>query len=171
PCTFSNVSALNMTAEWAAKSVALMTSAALLGLAVSAPAFADTKPKQPQPPARMSAVGGTKLGLAGTQVNLTGGAPVLPKELSARSWIVADAESGDVLAAHNPHWRLPPASTLKMLFADTVLPKFPKSTSHKVAPSELAGIGEGSSVVGIKENATYTVHDLWLGVFLKSGND
>ncbi|CAM5378548.1 hypothetical protein SANTM175S_07173 [Streptomyces antimycoticus] len=54
------------------------------------------------------------------------GAPVLPKELSARSWIVADAESGDVLAAHNAHWRLAPASTLKMLFADTLLPKLPK---------------------------------------------
>ncbi|MEV7449187.1 D-alanyl-D-alanine carboxypeptidase family protein, partial [Streptomyces nigra] len=28
-----------------------------------------------------------------------------------------------------------------------------------------------SSVVGIKENETYKVHDLWLGVFLASGND
>ncbi|MGW0740748.1 D-alanyl-D-alanine carboxypeptidase family protein [Streptomyces sp. NPDC002817] len=119
----------------------------------------------------MSTVGGARLGQAGTQVNLASGVPVLPKDISARSWIVADAESGDVLAAHNAHWRLAPASTLKMLFADTLLPKFPSTTEHKVVPSDLAGVGAGSSMVGIKEDETYTVHDLWLGVFLRSGND
>jgi D-alanyl-D-alanine carboxypeptidase (penicillin-binding protein 5/6) len=119
----------------------------------------------------MSSVGGARLGQAGTQVSLAGDAPVLPKDLSARSWIVADAESGEVLAAHNAHWRLAPASTLKMLFADTLLPKFPKTQKHKVVPTDLAGIGAGSSLVGIKEDETYTVHDLWLGVFLRSGND
>lgn len=123
------------------------------------------------PPANMSSVGGTRLGQAGTQVAIAGGAPVLPKDLTARSWIVADAESGDVLAAHNAHWRLPPASTMKMLFADTVLPRFPRTTVHKVAASDLAGMGSGSSLVGIKEGEAYTVHDLWLGVFLRSGND
>jgi D-alanyl-D-alanine carboxypeptidase (penicillin-binding protein 5/6) len=96
---------------------------------------------------------------------------VLPKDVTARSWIVSDAESGAVLAAHNAHWRLPPASTLKMLFADTVLPKFPKTTEHKVVASDLAGMGAGSSVVPIKQGESYTVHDLWLGVFLRSGND
>jgi D-alanyl-D-alanine carboxypeptidase (penicillin-binding protein 5/6) len=119
----------------------------------------------------MSSVGGARLGQPGTQVSLAGDAPVLPKDVSARSWIVADAESGEVLAAHNAHWRLAPASTLKMLFADTLLPKFPKTREHKVVPSDLAGIGAGSSMVGIKEDETYTVHDLWLGVFLRSGND
>ncbi|GAA2435100.1 DUF5136 domain-containing protein [Streptomyces glaucus] len=116
-------------------------------------------------------MGGARLGLPGTQVELARGVPVLPEDVTARSWIVADAESGEVLAAHNAHWRLAPASTLKMLFADTVLPKFPGTAKHKVAPSDLAGVGAGSSMVGIKENETYTVHDLWLGVFLRSGND
>jgi D-alanyl-D-alanine carboxypeptidase (penicillin-binding protein 5/6) len=119
----------------------------------------------------MSSVGGTRLGQAGTQVNRTSGVPVLPKDVTARSWIVSDAESGAVLASHNAHWRLPPASTLKMLFADTVLPKFPKTTEHKVVAADLAGMGTGSSLVGIKEGESYTVHDLWLGVFLRSGND
>ncbi len=32
-------------------------------------------------------------------------------------------------------------------------------------------MGAGSSVVGIKEGSSYSVHDLWLGVFLRSGND
>ncbi|MGX9883581.1 D-alanyl-D-alanine carboxypeptidase family protein [Streptomyces sp. NPDC002276] len=123
------------------------------------------------PPANMSSVGGARLAQAGTQVNLTSGVPVVPKDLTARSWIVSDAESGAVLAAHNAHWRLPPASTLKMLFADTVLPKFPKTTEHKVVAADLAGMGAGSSVVPIKEGESYTVRDLWLGVFLRSGND
>ncbi|RSS55092.1 D-alanyl-D-alanine carboxypeptidase [Streptomyces sp. WAC01280] len=119
----------------------------------------------------MSAVGGAALGRPGTQVQLGPGAPVLPKELSARSWIVADAESGQVLASHNAHWRLAPASTLKMLFADTVLPKLPKTQNHLVTTQDLAGMGSGSSLVGIKEKQSYSVHDLWLGVFLRSGND
>ncbi|KUO21759.1 D-alanyl-D-alanine carboxypeptidase family protein [Streptomyces dysideae] len=159
----------------------LVTSAVLSSLALaSAPAVAAPSPSpstspstspSATPPANMSTVGGARLGQPGTQVNLASGVPVLPKDLSARSWIVADAESGEVLAAHNSHWRLAPASTLKMLFADTVLPRFPATTEHKVIPSDLADVGSGSSLVGIKEGETYTVHDLWLGVFLRSGND
>ncbi|MEU0248755.1 D-alanyl-D-alanine carboxypeptidase [Streptomyces sp. NPDC006235] len=157
----------------------LVTSAVLSSLALAAPAAvaAPSPSGSPSaspsatPPASMSTVGGARLGKPGTQVNLASGVPVLPKDVSARSWIVADAESGDVLAAHNAHWRLAPASTLKMLFADTLLPKFPRTAKHKVVSSDLAGIGSGSSLVGIKEDETYTVHDLWLGVFLRSGND
>ncbi len=152
-----------------------VTSAALTALAVLSPAALaapdPSKSPTPTPPASMSTMGGARLGKPGTQVDLAGGAPVLPKDITARSWIVADAESGDVLAAHNAHWRLAPASTLKMLFADTLLPKWPKTTEHKVEVSDLAGIGAGSSLVGVKEEETYTVHDLWLGVFLRSGND
>lgn len=158
------------------KTVLTVLSAALLSVSVVSPAGAadkdKTDDKQPKPTGPMSTVGGKRLGQEGTQVELGPGAPVLPKDLSARSWIVADAENGQVLAAHNAHWRLPPASTLKMLFADTVLPALqPKSLTHMVTEDELAGIGEGSSLVGVKEDNTYTVHDLWLGVFLRSGND
>ncbi|MGW1804958.1 D-alanyl-D-alanine carboxypeptidase family protein [Streptomyces sp. NPDC002078] len=153
----------------------VVTSATLLSLSVTAPAAlaspAPSTSPAATPPAHMSTVGGDRLGQPGTQVDLAPGVPVLPKDLTARSWIVTDAESGEVLAAHNAHWRLPPASTLKMLFADTLLPRFPKDERHRVAPSDLAGMGAGSSVVGIKEGHTYSVHDLWLGVFLRSGND
>ncbi len=168
--TFSIVSA--------SKKFAWVAGAALLLPLVTAPAaHADGKPgkdekdKQPKPPAVMSTVGGELLGKPGTQVRLGAGAPVLPKELSGRSWIVADAENGQVLAAHNAHWRLAPASTLKMLFADTLLPKIPKNRTHLVTNTELSGVGAGSSLVGLKEKQSYSVHDLWLGVFLRSGND
>lgn len=172
-CTFSVVPAPKKTA----RRTLLVTSAVVSSLALTAPvSHAAPKPSpstspSATPPANMSTVGGERLGQPGTQANLASGVPVLPKDVTARSWIVADAESGDVLAAHNAHWRLAPASTMKMLFADTVLPKFPKSVERKVVPSDLADIGSGSSMVGIKEGETYSVHDLWLGVFLRSGND
>ncbi|WTB56301.1 DUF5136 domain-containing protein [Streptomyces sp. NBC_00825] len=168
PCTFPTVPALKKTAL-------TVISAALLSTFVVSPASAvgkDASDEQPKPPAGMSKVGGELLGRAGTQVKLGPDAPVLPKDLTGRSWIVADAESGQVLASHNPHWRLPPASTLKMLFADTVMPALqPKTQKYTVKDEDLANLGEGSSLVGVKEKLTYTVHDLWLGVFLRSGND
>ncbi|WEO92775.1 D-alanyl-D-alanine carboxypeptidase [Streptomyces sp. FXJ1.172] len=163
------------TAKKSARRSLLVTSVVLPFLAATAPpvlaVFWPSASPTATPPARMSTVGGERLGRPGTQVNLALGVPVLPKELTARSWIVTDAGSGEVLAAHNAHWRLPPASTLKMLFADTLLPRFRKDTRHKVQPSDLAGMGVGSSVVGMKAGHIYTVHDLWLGVFLRSGSD
>ncbi|MEW2130350.1 D-alanyl-D-alanine carboxypeptidase [Streptomyces sp. NPDC005435] len=152
---------------------ALTTLAAPAALAAPKPSGSPAPSTSPTatPPAGMSKIGGDRLGQPGTQVNLAGGVPALPEDLTARSWIVSDAESGDVLAAHNAHWPLPPASTLKMLFADTLLPRFPGTDTHKVAPGDLAGVGAGSSVVGIKAGRTYSVRDLWLGVFLRSGND
>lgn len=159
------------------KAALSVTSAALLSVFLVSPASAvgqDTADDAPKPPVDMSQVGGAQLGRSGTQVNLGAGAPVLPKDLTGRSWMVSDAETGDVLASHNPHWRLPPASTLKMLFADTLIqaPALqPKTLSYTVKDEDLAGMGEGSSLVGVKEDLSYTVHDLWLGVFLRSGND
>ena len=94
-----------------------------------------------------------------------------PEDVSALSWLVADARTGEVLAAHNAHRKLPPASTLKTLFALTVLPVLPGGIRHTVTEEELAGIGDGSSLVGVAEGRTYRVADLWRGVFLNSGND
>ncbi|MGK5531235.1 D-alanyl-D-alanine carboxypeptidase family protein [Streptomyces sp. URMC 129] len=131
-----------------------------------APAFAAD-----DPPRRMSTVGGELLGRPGTQVHEGPGVPELPDDLTAKSWIVADAESGEVLAARNAHWPLAPASTLKMLFADTVLPKFDREDLYRARPEHFTEMGEGSSAVGIADDQTYTVEDLWRGVFLVSGND
>ncbi|MFJ2957259.1 D-alanyl-D-alanine carboxypeptidase [Streptomyces sp. NPDC087270] len=156
-----------LKASAASLTALLLGGTVLAGTAQAAPA----KPKTPSPPTVMSTVGGDRLSLPGTQVNAAAGVPALPKGITARSWIVTDAETGDVLAEHNAHWKLAPASTLKMLLADMLIPKLPASTVHKVVPSDLKGMGEGSSLVGIKENLTYTVKDLWLGVFLRSGND
>lgn len=116
-------------------------------------------------------VGGPLLAEPGVHVDLQDGAPDLPDGISALSWTVSDARTGQVLAAKNAHRELPPASTLKTLFALTVLPRFPASETHKVSDEDLLGIGEGSSLVGVQPGQTYTVADLWRGVFLASGND
>nr|WP_245640980.1 serine hydrolase [Streptomyces megasporus] len=130
-------------------------------------------PVEPRPPTTMSTVGGELLGLPGVRIRPRPGAdaPEPPDSITSRSWIVADAETGEVLGAKNAHWPLAPASTLKMLFADTLIERFDEDETHRVDRAELEGIGPGSSMVGIKEGLTYTVRDLWLGVFLRSGND
>jgi D-alanyl-D-alanine carboxypeptidase (penicillin-binding protein 5/6) len=131
--------------------------AALSGAATRAPAPAASPPSTLYQP--------------GTQVRPRTGAPEVPEDISALSWVVADARTGDVLAAHNAHRRLPPASTLKTLFALTVIPALPGATRHTVKEEELEGIGAGSSMVGVAEGITYKVADLWRGVFLNSGSD
>ncbi|MHB9756777.1 D-alanyl-D-alanine carboxypeptidase family protein [Streptomyces sp. BYX5S] len=97
--------------------------------------------------------------------------PPAPPSVSALSWEVMDARSGDVLAAKAPHRRLPPASTLKTLFALTVLPKLDQDEVHRATYRDLADVAEGSSLVGVDQGNRYTVADLWRGVFLSSGND
>ncbi|WP_307795680.1 D-alanyl-D-alanine carboxypeptidase family protein [Actinacidiphila acididurans] len=123
------------------------------------------------PAVAQGAVGGELLGEEGVQVLPRDGTPELPDGLSALSWLVSDARTGEVLAAKDAHRALPPASTLKTLFADTVLPRFPGGTRHVVTDADLVGVGEGSSMVGVQPGQSYTVADLWRGVFLSSGND
>ncbi|MFC3576551.1 D-alanyl-D-alanine carboxypeptidase family protein [Streptomyces yaanensis] len=143
---------------------ARMSRRAVLGLAAATPLTLAA----PTSASAATTIGGERLGRPGIQVQ---GAAGLPKRLSARSWLVADCESGEVLAACNAHRRLAPASTLKMLFADTVLEKFERTRTYKVTDADLADVPSGSSLVGIKPGITYTVEQLWLGVFLRSGND
>ncbi|MEV1023163.1 serine hydrolase [Streptomyces sp. NPDC050264] len=97
-------------------------------------------------------------------------APAAPR-VSAQSWIVTDADDGRVLAAKDAHRRMPPASTLKTLFALTVLPKLSASAVHRAAASDVAGVAAGSSLAGVHDGTRYSVADLWRGVFLASGND
>ncbi|MFH9980407.1 D-alanyl-D-alanine carboxypeptidase family protein [Streptomyces sp. NPDC017179] len=143
----------------------------LLTLATAAPvaAVTATGPAAAAAPARAATViGGERLAHMKVQVS---GATGLPGRLTARAWLLADGETGHVLAAYRAHQPLAPASTLKMLFADTVLGKFHRAERHTVTEAELADIPWGSSLVGIQAGTTYTVEQLWQGVFLRSGND
>lgn len=147
--------------------MALTCAIALPALLTPVPAAADSDGSA----AGTSAVGGELLSRAGTQVQPRTGAPDLPDGLSAKSWIIADAETGEVLAAKNAHRQRAPASTLKMLLAVTLLEQLDRDDVYRADSEDLAQMGEGSSAVGVTDGQTYTVEDLWHGVFLASGND
>lgn len=141
----------------------------VLALAPVATAAAGPDPAVPGGPRAAAPLPSLLYG-SGTQVRPHAGAPEVPN-VSALSWVVADATSGEVLAANDAHRRLPPASTLKTLFALTVLPVLPAGVRHTVTEEELSDVGPGSSLVGVDAGRTYEVADLWRGVFLNSGND
>ena len=121
------------------------------------PGYADTAP---------GAVGGEQLGTAGLAVNAPGSEP-LP-EVDGASYLLADLTTGEVLAAKDPHGRLRPASTLKMLTALTLLPELDPAAVY-TAQWEDANV-EGSRA-GLVPDATYTVQQLFQALFLVSGND
>ncbi|MFD3517667.1 D-alanyl-D-alanine carboxypeptidase family protein [Streptomyces sp. NPDC058657] len=154
-------------ASWRAVTTALATTAALLlllpasGGLLAAPAAAAPAPA----PASLASDASDASDTSGTSAVLAG------RAVSALAWIVADVRTGDVIAAHRPHRRLPPASTLKALFAVTALPRVPGSALRRVTTSDLAGVGSGSSVVGVRAGRVYRAADLWRGAFLRSGND
>ncbi|MEV6315736.1 serine hydrolase [Streptomyces sp. NPDC051776] len=147
---------------------AAVAAACLVVAGPAAPAHADGEGQHHAVPAR---VGGPLLSRHGVQALPGRGAPGLPSDISALSWMVSDARTGQVLAAKDAHRKLAPASTLKTLFAVTVLPKLPQTALHKVTHADLADVGAGSSQVGIQPGKSYSVSDLWRGVFLRSGND
>ncbi len=91
-----------------------------------------------------------------------------PPELDAFAWVIADADSGEVLAAKGARYRLPQASTTKVLTALTVIPHLDPNTTYVGAKKDTNADG---SRVGIKQDATYTINDLLLGLMLPSGND
>ncbi|WP_406009296.1 D-alanyl-D-alanine carboxypeptidase [Streptomyces sp. NBC_00637] len=140
----------------------------LLAFAAATPPTAAALAAAPAEAASDVVVGGARLVADGVQVN---GGGALPAKLTARAWLLADQDSGEVLASYRAHLRVAPASTLKMLFADTLLDRFERTERHLVTDADLAGIPSGSSLVGVKAGVTYTVEQLWQGVFLRSGND
>ncbi|OKJ61748.1 D-alanyl-D-alanine carboxypeptidase family protein [Streptomyces sp. CB02261] len=163
------MSAVRLTAVGAAAVLSVLPVPTAAAAPSTDSAFVAGAVGEPTPPGRQF-LDRARLDRRGTQVERLSGAPEVPS-VSALSWVVADASSGEVLAARNAHRKLPPASTLKALFALTALPRHDHSAQHTVADEELTGIGHGSSLVGVKEGYTYKVSDLWNGVFLSSGND
>ncbi|WP_165865710.1 D-alanyl-D-alanine carboxypeptidase family protein [Vallicoccus soli] len=91
-----------------------------------------------------------------------------PPEVSAAAWVVADAGTGDVLAAQDPHEPLPPASTLKLLTALALMGSLDPTAEQVASEADARAVG---SKVGLVPGASYTVDQLWQAVFLQSGND
>ncbi|SDY31715.1 D-alanyl-D-alanine carboxypeptidase (penicillin-binding protein 5/6) [Geodermatophilus africanus] len=111
-------------------------------------------------------VGGEGLDTRGTVV--TDGAPPLPAGVVAPGWLVADAGSGAVLAARDPHGRFYPASTLKTLTLLTLLPLLDPAEAVEGTVEDEAVEG---SRVGLVAGGRYPVSLLFQGLVMQSGND
>ena len=137
----------------------------------SAPAATPVPTPTPEPPLPGQGpggqvVGGPRLGTVGFA--LPAKAKPLPKGISARGWVIADLDTGDLLAARNPHGRYPPASTLKWLTALTLLPKLDK---HKRVVCSYADVDVDGTRVGLVQNGRYSVDLLFQAMLMASGND
>lgn len=95
------------------------------------------------------------------------GAVALP-EGPAEAWLLADLDSGRVLASRHPYQRYAPASTIKVLLAAVVL--------DHLSPDNFARANESHtrvecSCVGLKPGQAYTVRQLLSALLMVSGND
>jgi len=91
-----------------------------------------------------------------------------PPQVAASAYVVANAGTREVLAAKDPHGLFPPASTLKVLTAITMLPRL-RPQARLVATALAASVEP--SVVGLIPGHRYRVSDLFRALLLISAND
>ena len=138
----------------------LFLTASILILALTATSFAANGAE---------VIGGGRLGESGIIFDDTKGDGIAaPPDTLASSFIIADLDTGEILAAKNPHKKLPPASTLKTLTALTLLPRLDMNKIYVGTKKEPATIG---NKVGIYPGRKYKIKDIWYGFMLDSGND
>lgn len=139
---------------------------------VSTPPAVDSSevPVAGDPPAPLpvpeSPVGGDALG--GCGVIVAAGTPPLPADVSAEAWLVADLDTGDVIAARDPHGRHRPASVIKVLTAMQAINELPL---NRIIEGTQADADAEGTKVGVQPGGRYTVNDLLHGLLMHSGND
>lgn len=88
--------------------------------------------------------------------------------LTAKSAVVIDARKGKILYSKNPHLRLPPASTTKVMTALVALENLPLDRQVAVGPNA-AGVAQ--SKAGLTPGAQYRAGDLVVATLVSSSND
>jgi len=111
-------------------------------------------------------VGGEALGSCG--IITAPGTPPLPADISAHGWVLSDLDSGQILAAKDPHGRYRPASTIKILLSLVALDEL--DLNHTYVADAADASMEGSSV-GLGAGGSYTNLQLMQGLVMRSGND
>jgi D-alanyl-D-alanine carboxypeptidase (penicillin-binding protein 5/6) len=99
---------------------------------------------------------------------LPAGVPPVPADISATAWLVADLDSGKVLAAKDPHGRYRPASIIKTLLATVALRNLDLNTV--VIGTQEDANADGTRV-GIGPGGQYTNLQLMQALLMCSGND
>lgn len=89
-------------------------------------------------------------------------------QVSAKSFVIMDAKSGQILLSLNPQMFIPPASTLKVMTAQSVVEHLKMDDT---VPVSAYAASAPASKIGIKAGETYTVHDLLYALLLSSAND
>ena len=89
-------------------------------------------------------------------------------QVPVTAWVLADLDTGAVLAAKAPHVPRPPASVLKSLTLLTLTQQLDPDLVYTTTYDDVAVEG---SRVGLVEDATYTAKDLFLCLMMQSGND
>ncbi len=106
--------------------------------------------------------------LSGCGIITAPGTPPVPGDVSAEAWVVADLDTGDVIAARDPHGRHRPASIIKVLVAMQAIRDLPL---HKVVPGTQEDANAEGTKVGVGDGGFYSVNDLLHGLLMHSGND
>ncbi len=86
----------------------------------------------------------------------------------APAWIVADMDTGQILAGRDQYARHAPASTIKTLLALVVLDELPLDAT---VVADDADTKVECNCAGVKAGRTYTTQELLDGLLLVSGND
>ncbi len=86
----------------------------------------------------------------------------------AQTWIVADLDSGEILAGRDQDVAHPPASTIKVLLALVALDQL---NLDATVVADVADTEVECNCVGIKPGRTYTARQLLDALLLVSGND
>ncbi|TFV55162.1 D-alanyl-D-alanine carboxypeptidase [Mycobacterium sp. PS03-16] len=103
---------------------------------------------------------------ADIDIRPVGSVPV--PEGPAEAWIVADLDTGQVLAGRNDNTRYAPASTIKTLLAHVVLDEVPLDAT---IVADEADTRVECNCAGVAPGRVYTARQLLEGLLLASGND
>lgn len=126
------------------------------------PAPFEHAPSDPQ-----TVVGGALLGQSGVIVDAEPGVPGLP-DVGDVSYVLADLDTGEILAAKSPHAWLRPASTLKTLTALTLIPRLDPKQVVVATDDQVAANG---TRVGMLVGNPYPVKSLFEALLMVSAND
>lgn len=93
--------------------------------------------------------------------------------LHAKSWVLMDAVSGDVITSHNEREHLPPASLTKLM---TVYVATNEIQGGRLRPDDMVTVSEKAwhtegSRMFLDPRSQVAVHDLLRGIVIDSGND
>src|ERR1700722_3203466 len=119
-------------------------------------------------PGSASPIGGAQLGSRGVVLNNPSrSAPRLPN-IKGSAFVVADAGTGQVLAAKDPHGWYRPASTLKVLTAVALIPLLNPDAGVVASKQATSTV---PNVVGLVAGRAYKISDLFTALLTISAND